>query len=134
MKAQKINDNSRKPFNNAPLRDGEVLVPQLVNDRDYAIAIGAKPENFRTWSKGGVQYTVMFVPVPSEQEKNCQQAFDEAVNQYLDEKIGPNRHSRCMVPQPDGTYKPCPKIKNSNHVPCGSCQHRPQKGIQPRNP
>ena len=35
-------------YNNAPLREGEVLVPQLVDDREYAIAIGAKPENLRT--------------------------------------------------------------------------------------
>ena len=59
-----INVNSRKSFNNEPLHEGEVLVPQLVDDRDYAIAIGAKPENLRTGSKGGVTYTVMFVPRP----------------------------------------------------------------------
>lgn len=124
MKAQKNNDKKWQSYNSEPLHEGEVLVPQFVDDREYAIAIGAKPENLRTWTKGGISYTVIFVPVPAEQEKTCQQAFDEAVNQYLDEKIGPNRHSRCMVPQPDGTKKPCPKINNSNHGPCASCPHK----------
>lgn len=116
-------------YNGEPLRNGEVLVPQLVDNRDYAIAIGAKPENLRTWTKGGVSYTVMFVPVPAEQEKICKQAFDAAVNELLDEKLGPNRHSRCMVPQPDGTKKECPKVKNGNHAPCATCPH---KGIYER--
>ena len=130
MKGELENESSEdqrhlpEALNNEPLREGEVLVPQFVDDREYAIAIGAKPENLRTWSKGGVSCTVMFVPVPAEQEKLCQQAFDEAVNQYLDEKTGPNRHSRCMVPQPDGTKKACPKIKNGNHAPCASCPHK----------
>ena len=47
MKAQKNHDNPWKSYNNEPLREGEVLVPQLVDDRNYAIAIGAKPENLR---------------------------------------------------------------------------------------
>lgn len=119
-----ISVNTRKSFNGVPLREGEVLVPQLVDDREYAIAIGAKPENLRTWTKGGVSYTVMFVPVPADQEKISQQVFDAAVNELLDEKIGPNRHSRCLVPQPDGTKKPCPKIKDGNHGPCATCPHK----------
>ncbi|MBQ8094420.1 MAG: hypothetical protein IJ242_12735 [Clostridia bacterium] len=122
--AQKINDNTRKSFNGEPIRAGEVLVPQFVDDKAYAISLGAKPENLRTWSKGGVQYMVMFVPVPVNQEKICQQAFDAAVNDYLDEKLGPNRYSRCLIPQPDGTKKVCPKIKNGNHAPCATCPHR----------
>lgn len=124
MKAQKSHDNFRKSYNNEPLREGEVLVPQLVDDRDYAIAIGAKPENLRTWTKGGVSYTVMFVPVPAEQETISQQTFDAAVNELLDEKLGPNRHSRCLIPQPDGTKKVCPKVKDGNHAPCATCPHK----------
>ena len=123
MKAQTTNDN-RIPFNGKPLREGEVLVPQLVDDREYAIAIGAKPENLRTWSKGGVSYTVMFVPVPADQEKISQQFFDAAVNEMLDEKLGPNRHSRCLIPQPDGSVKVCPKVKDGNHAPCSQCPHK----------
>lgn len=124
MKAQKTHDNSRKSYNDEPLHEGEVLVPQLVDDREYAIAIGAKPENLRTWTKGGISYEVMFVPVPADQETISQQAFDAAVNELLDEKLGPNRHSRCLIPQPDGTMKVCPKVKNGNHAPCATCPHK----------
>ena len=112
------------PYNNEALREGEVLVPQLVDDREYAIAIGAKPENLRTWLRGGISYTVMFVPVHADQEKVCWQAFNAAVNELLDEKIGPNRYSRCLVPQPDGTMKVCPKVKNGNHEPCATCPYK----------
>ena len=42
----------------------------------------------------------------------------------LGEQLGPNRHSRCLVPQPDGTKKPCPKVKNGNHNSCATCPHR----------
>lgn len=50
--------------------------------------------------------------------------FDAAVNELLDEKLGPNRHSRCLVPQPDGTKKVCPKVKDGNHAPCATCPHK----------
>ena len=66
----------------------------------------------------------MFVPVPTDQETISQQVFDAAVNELLDEKLGPNRHSRCLVPQPDGTKKVCPKIKDGNHAPCATCPHK----------
>lgn len=124
MKAQTIDDSSRKPYNNEPLRDGEVLVPQLVDDREYAIALGAKPENFRRWTKGGVSFTVMFVPVPAEQEVLCRQAFNAAVNELLDDKLGPNRFSRCLIPQPDGSRKLCPKMQDGHYRRCATCPHR----------
>ena len=112
------------PYNNAPLHEGEVLVPQLVDDREYAIAIGANPDNLRTWSNGGVSYSVMFVPVPANQEKICKQAFYAAVNEMLDLKLGRNRFSRCLLPQPDGTRKVCPKVRNGNHAPCTACPYK----------
>ncbi len=88
MKAQSVNDNSRKPYNNVPLREGEVLVPMMVT-REFAIGQGADPANLRTWTKSGVQFLVMFTAVPADQEQICQQNFDKAVNQMLDERIGP---------------------------------------------
>jgi hypothetical protein len=92
--------------------------------REFAIGQGADPANLRTWTKSGVQFLVMFTPVPANREQICQQNFDKAVNQMLDERIGPNRHSRCMIPQPDGTEKPCPKVKDGNHAPCATCPHK----------
>lgn len=122
--AQKIIDNNRKPYNNVPLREGEVLVPQLVDDRAYAIAIGADPVNLRTYTTAGVSYLVMFVAVPKEHEAESMKAYYAAVNELLDEKLGPNRASRCLIPQADGTKKVCPKLKDGNHEPCDTCPHR----------
>ncbi len=124
MKAQSINGNTRKPFNDMPLREGEALVPQMVTDRWYAISIGGNPKNFKTWSMAGIRYTVMFVPVKTDEVAVSMKAFTEALNELLDERLGPNRHSRCLIPQPDGSVKVCPKVNGSNHVPCSMCSHR----------
>ena len=124
MKAQSINGNTRKPYNDKPLRDGEVLVPQMVTDRWYAISIGGNPRNFRTWTLAGIRYTVMFVPVRTDEVAISMEDFTEALNELLDEKLGPNRHSRCLIPQPDGSVKVCPKVNGNNHAPCAQCPHR----------
>ncbi len=124
MKAQSINGNTRKPYNDKPLREGEALVPQMVTDRWYSISIGGKPQNFRTWTLAGVRYTVMFVPVKTDEVTVSMKAFTWQLNELLDEKLGPNRHSRCLVPQPDGTKKVCPKVKDGNHAPCATCPHK----------
>ena len=124
MKAQSINGNTRKPYNDKPLREGEVLVPQMVTDRWYAISIGGNPRNFRTWTLAGIRYTVMFVPVSKDKEAISMKAFTEALNELLDERLGPNRRSRCLIPQPDGSVKGCPKVNGNNHAPCSICPHR----------
>ena len=124
MKAQLINVNTRKPYNDKPLRDGEVLVPQMVTDRWYAISIGGNPKNFKTWSMAGIRYTVMFVPVRADEVAVSMKAFTEALNELLDERLGPNRHSRCLIPQPDGSVKVCPKVSGNNHASCSMCPHR----------
>ena len=124
MKAQSINGNTRKPFNDKPLREGEALVPQMVTDRWYSISIGGKPQNFRTWTLAGVRYTVMFVPVKTDEVAVSMKAFTEALNELLDEKLGPNRHSRCLIPQPDGSVKVCPRVNGNNHAPCAQCPHQ----------
>ena len=124
MTAQTINGNTRKPYNDKPLREGEVLVPQMVIDRWYAISIGGNPRNFRTWTLAGVRYTVMFVPVRTDEVAISMKDFTDTLNELLDEKLGPNRHSRCLIPQPDGSVKVCPKVSGNNHAPCSMCPHR----------
>ena len=124
MKAQSINGNTRKPYNDMPLLEGEELVPQMVTDRWYAVSIGGKPQNFRTWTLAGVRYTVMFVPVKTDEVTISMKAFTEALNELLDERLGPNRRSRCLIPQPDGSVKVCPKVNGRNHAPCSKCPHR----------
>lgn len=118
-----IKVNNWKSYNDVPLQAGEVLVPQLVS-KEYAAGLGANMANLRTWEKSGISYLVMFIPVPKDQEKQAWSIFNAEVNELLDEKLGPNRFSRCMVPQPDGSKKPCPKKKGNNHESCANCPFR----------
>ena len=121
-----LNKTAYVPYNGEPLKEGEVLVPQLV-DRNYARSIGAK--GLRTWCRGGVYYTIMFIPVPAEQEQLAWQTFNADVNDLLNERLGPNRYARCLIPQTDGTSKACPKVCGDNHPPCAEC---PYKGLYER--
>ena len=120
-----VNESKKnwKPYNDQPLEADETLVPQMVTE-DYARSLGANMGNLRTWHKGGVSYTVMFVPVKKSKEAVAMETFNTVVNEYLDEKLGPNRFSRCLVPQPNGTKKPCPKKNGDNHECCAECPHR----------
>lgn len=48
----------------------------------------------------------------------------EANSQFVDwqEEILPDRRDgRCMIPQPDGTLKECPRKKGDNHCTCAKC-------------
>ena len=116
--------DKRVSYNGDPLREGEVLVPMLVDSPEYAESIGAKQTYMRTWSKAGIPFRVMFVPVPEAYEKICWQNFQAAVNEFLEEKLGPNRHARCLVPNPDGSLRVCPKVRDHNHPPCAECPNR----------
>lgn len=112
-----------KSYNDRPLKADEVLVPQLV-DEDYARKLGANMANLRTWKKCGVSFIVMFVPVKKGKVKQMTSVFNAHVNELLDEKLSPNRHSRCLIPQPDGSKKVCPKKSGENHPNCEHCPHR----------
>ena len=122
--ARIINANAWKSYNGEPLREGEVLVPMMVDDLQYAIDLGAKRENLRTWRIAGVPCKVMFVPVPADQEAISQKSFYARLRELLHEKLGPNRETRCLVPQSDGSLKACPKVKNGNHAFCASCPYK----------
>ena len=122
---QSINDKqkpcNRIPYNGEPLRDGEVLVPMCIS-REHAKLIGAI--GVRTWYSAGIPYYVMFVPVPAEQAGIARKAFNAEVNDYIDDQLGPNRYSRCMIPQSDGSLKPCPKEIDGKYNRCAECPHR----------
>lgn len=125
---QPINDNqnhssNRIPYDGEPLQDSEVLVPQFIN-REYADLIEAK--GVRTWYRSGVPYHIMYVPVPADQVGVSLKAFNADVNDYLNEQLGPNRYSRCLIKMPDGSKKPCPKEINGSYNPCTNCPHRGQ--------
>ena len=122
---QAIRDNQNTtgfhPYNGEPLQDGEVLVPTLIN-REYAELIDA--QGVRTWYKCGVPYLVMFVPVVEVKAELAWKAFHADLNGYLEDRIGPNRHARCLVPQEDGSVKPCPKEFNGKRNICAKCPLR----------
>lgn len=122
--ARKNNAAAWKSYNGEPLREGEVLVPMMVDDLQYAIDLGAKRENLRTWKTIGVSFAVMFVPVPADQEAISKGSFYAGLKELLDEKRGPNRFARCMIPQADGSKKVCPKCQNGNHLPCAACPYK----------
>ncbi len=132
---QTSNDNQNKegryPYNGQPLQEGEVLVPQFIT-REYADLIEAK--GVRTWYKCGIPYLVMFVPVPADQTEIALKAFNADLNTYLDEQLGPNRHSRCLIRQPDGSTKICPKEINGQYNTCRDCPLRGQLEKENLNP
>ncbi len=47
--------------------------------------------------------------------------FNSGINLMLNEQLGPNRYARCWIPQPDGSYKLCPKEIDGKHNPCTGC-------------
>ena len=85
--------NDWKAYDGRALKEGEVLVPQLVT-MEYARSLGAEMDNLRIWSKGGVHYFVMFVAVPKAQEELGWAVFNQEVNEHLNEKLGPVRTGR----------------------------------------
>ena len=105
-------------FDGREVDAGQVLVPQMVTI-DYARSLGADMRNLRTWEKAGVSFTVMFIPVISEMEEEAWRVFHAEENELLDEKLGPNRKSRCMISQPDGCFAVCPKERK-----CSGCLDR----------
>ncbi len=134
MENEKLDNQSKNnylPYNGEPLQENEILVPQFIT-REYAELIDAM--GVRTWYKSGIPYMVMFVPVPKDQAHIALQAFNADVNDYLDEKLGPNRYSRCLIPQSDGSYRPCPKESNGKRNTCRECPLRGKLEKEDRNP
>ena len=118
------------PFNGEPLQENEVLVPQFIS-REYAELIDA--QGVRTWYRAGIPYLVMFVPVKTDQETEARRAFNADVNDYVDDLLGPNRYSRCMIDMPNGKQKPCPKEINGKYNPCKDCPNRGKLPKEIRN-
>ncbi len=124
--------NQWKSYNNEPVGEGQVLVPQLVS-LEYARSIGTDMRNVRTWTKGGVSYPVIFVPVPEEMEAFGWQVFQADENDYLDEQLGPNRYARCLVPREDGGCRVCPKECGGVRNLCTACPHRGEYAREDRS-
>ena len=110
--------SERKAYDNRTIKPGEVLVPMVVDDELIDLYEMDK-RNIRTWHMGGVPYKVAFYPVPADNVKTAMSQFNSQVNELLGER----RDARCMVPQPDGSYKVCPKKNGNNRCACVDCPH-----------
>lgn len=110
--------SERKAYDNRTVKPGEVLVPMVVDDELIDLYEMDK-RNIRTWHMGGVPYKVAFYPVPADNVKTAMSQFNSQVNELLGER----RDARCMVPQPDGSYKVCPKKNGNNRCACVDCPH-----------
>ena len=91
-----IQENNWKSYDGCELEEGQVLVPQRIT-LEAARDMGVVMENLRTWTIAGVRYTVMFVPVSVDKEAGCWKEFYSELNEYLDEKLGPERRGRHVV-------------------------------------
>ena len=114
----------RKSYDNRPVKPGEVLVPMIV-DNELINLYDMDRHNIRTWTKAGVSYKVAFYPVPAKDEQLAMTQFNSQLNELLGEK----RDARCLIPQPDGSLKVCPKKNGDNRCKCVDC---PYNGIYER--
>ena len=108
---------TRRNYNNEPLKDNEVLVlvPFFEEDR---INI-TNPDSIVTVQTAGGPVVAVLKAVPKEFASIARSQF----NSYArDEK--PVFYGRCLIPQPDGSKKPCPKKNGNNHPDCAHCPHR----------
>ena len=113
-----INNTSagRKAYDNRTVREDEVLVPMVVTD-DLINLYEMDRHNIRTWQMGGRTFMVAFYPVPAAEEKIAMSQYYTQVNELLGER----RDARCLIPQPDGTFKVCPKKNGDNRCSCTNC-------------
>ncbi len=126
----KSNKDNHTPYNGIPLNPGEVLIPQFIN-REYADLLEA--QGVRSWHTGGYLYRVMYIPVPADYAPLAYKTLNANVNDYLDDQLGPNRYSRCMLEQADGSYSPCRKTVNRKANTCTGCPHRGKADREDRN-
>ena len=109
----------RKAYDNRTVKTGEVLVPMVVSD-DLIDLYEMDRHNIRTWLKAGRKFMVAFYPVLAKDERIAMSQFNTQVNELLGER----RDARCLIPQPDGTKKLCPKKNGDNRCSCIDCPHK----------
>lgn len=111
--------NGHTAYNGKALKEGEVLVPMLLTEETKKL-MDINPQHIRTWQNAGVKYEVIFFPVQEAFQKVAMSQFNSQVNELL----GTGRDKRCLIKQPDGTYKKCPKKNGNNRCSCAECPNR----------
>ena len=117
--------SNRKPINDEPLKNGEVLVPvhalELVKAAGESIRLGLaksgellNKENLETWHLGGRKILVGFAPVPANHAESATKAFWDDVNEYIEA----TRKARCPIANPHGELIRCPRCND-----CKKCDN-----------
>lgn len=107
-------------YNGEPLTADEVLVFTPYDEEDAKNNVTNK-ESIVTITKAGKSVKAVLKAVPKEFEAEAKAQF----NSWQREQLPQPTEGRCMIPQPDGTYKECPKKNGDNRVSCTNC---PNKG------
>ena len=107
-------------YNGEPLKADEVLVFTPYDEEDVKNNVTNK-ESVVTITKAGKSVKAVLKAVPKEFEAVAKAQF----NSWQREQQSNPTEGRCMIPQPDGTYKECPKKVGENRVSCTNC---PNKG------
>ena len=78
--------SNRHPFNNVPLRKGEVLAPVVVDDdfKPYLKTLGLDWNNIETWHyKHGRTVPVAFIPIKADEMESSMAYFKAQTTRYL---------------------------------------------------
>ena len=106
-------------YNGEALQADEVLVFTPYFEEDASVNVTNK-ESIVTVKQAGRYTKAVLKAVPKKYEKLAKAQF----NSWQREQKPEQTEGRCMILQPDGTYKQCPK-KGNNCVSCNEC---PLKG------
>jgi len=107
-----------RDYDGRPLEEGEVLALFPYNDLDAESV--TNPDCIRTVSKAGRSFKCIRKAVPAEYAPLANAQFAD----WQEESLPSRRDGRCMIPQPDGTLKECPRKKGENHCSCAECPDR----------
>ena len=107
-------------YNGESLKADEVLVFTPYDEEDVKNNVTNK-ESIVTITKAGKSVKAVLKAVPKEFEAVAKAQF----NSWQREQLPAPTEGRCMIPQPDGTYKECPKKNGDNRISCINC---PNKG------
>lgn len=106
-------------YNGEEIPEGYVMVPTPFDQMDCE-ANCTNPECIIMVPKAGRFFKTMYKAVPAEQASEARKSY----NSWQNEILGPRRDGRCMIPQPDGTTKECPRKNGDNHCACKDCPDR----------
>ena len=111
-------ERNDRDYDGRVLSEGEVLVPFPFNELDAANVVN--PGSIRVYSIAGHYFKAVMKAVPVEYAKIASESF----NTWVNDQLPARRDGRCLVPQPDGGYKECPKKRGGNRCSCAECPHR----------